>query len=546
MFYKLTASQVMLFISLLGIVGLIFRGGIFYLVDQWLSYEEYSHGVLIPIISLFLIWQRKNELIAMRFTSSWFGIPVIFGGLLLFFLGELAALYIIVQYAFLIVLFGITLFTFGKAVFNCVWLPISILFFSIPLPNFIYNNLSSKLQLLSSKLGVVFIRLFDISVYLEGNVIDLGSMQLQVVEACSGLRYLFPLMSLAFICAYFFKVAMWKRVLVFLSSIPVTVIMNSLRIGIIGVTVEYWGKDMAEGFLHDFEGWFIFMVCTGVLIAEMWVLAQIGGQKRPLMDVFGLTFPEPLPEGTQFRDRELPKQYWAVLGLLIVALVGSFSLERREEIVSSRSVFAEFPLKLDDWHGRRGSLEQQYIDQLKFEDYILADYVYAPEKSPHPGPLPEGEGINKGVLPVGEGIKAGSIVNFYSAYYASQRKGESIHSPRSCIPGGGWEIGSHEVVPLDGLDWAGQPFKVNRLLIQKGEDRQLVYYWFQQRGRLLTNEYVIKWYLFWDALTMNRTDGALVRLTTYAPKGEDLAAADRRLISFLKASSPELDKYIPR
>ena len=112
--------------------------------------------------------------------------------------------------------------------------------------------------------------------------------------------------------------------------------------------------------------------------------------------------------------------------------------------------------------------------------------------------------------------------------------------------GGGWQIASHEVVTVDGVSLYGQPMKLNRLLIQKGEDRQLVYYWFQQRGRDLTNEYVVKWYLFWDALTMNRTDGALVRLTTLAPKGEDIADADGRLQDFLKASLPELDKYIPR
>ena len=150
------------------------------------------------------------------------------------------------------------------------------LFFTIPLPKFLYNNLSSQLQLISSEIGVWFIRLFDISVYLEGNVIDLGNYKLQVVEACSGLRYLFPLMTLGFIAAYFFKGAFWKRAIIFLSSIPITVLMNSLRIGMIGVTVEYWGVAAAEGLLHDFEGWVVFMACTAVLVLEMWVLAHVG------------------------------------------------------------------------------------------------------------------------------------------------------------------------------------------------------------------------------------------------------------------------------
>ena len=87
--------------------------------------------------------------------------------------------------------------------------------------------------------------------------------------------------------------------------------------------------------------------------------------------------------------------------------------------------------------------------------------------------------------------------------------------------------------------------QVNRLLIQKGEDRQLVYYWFQQRGRVMTNEYLIKWYLFWDALTMNRSDGALVRLITPSPRGEDLATADQRMTGFLQRVVGRLPKYIP-
>ena len=148
-----------------------------------------------------------------------------------------------------------------------IWAPLLFLLFMIPLPNFLYNNLSAQLQLLSSELGVAVIRLFDIGVYLEGNVIDLGTYKLQVVEACSGLRYLFPLTSLAFLMAYLFKAAAWKRIVIFLSSIPITLLINSFRIGVIGVLVEYWGPGQAEGFLHDFEGWVVFMSSLGVLLS---------------------------------------------------------------------------------------------------------------------------------------------------------------------------------------------------------------------------------------------------------------------------------------
>src|SRR5581483_7395009 len=139
------------------------------------------------------------------------------------------------------------------------------LIFAIPLPYFINAGVSLELQLVSSRLGVAFIRLFDVPVYLEGNLIDLGTYKLQVVEACSGLRYLFPLFSLSFLAAYLFQAPIWQRVLVLLSSIPITVAMNGFRIGIVGLTMDRWGPRMADGALHFFEGWIIFIASALVL-----------------------------------------------------------------------------------------------------------------------------------------------------------------------------------------------------------------------------------------------------------------------------------------
>jgi len=136
-------------------------------------------------------------------------------------------------------------------------------------------------------------------------------------------------------------------------------------------------------------------------------------------------------------------------------------------------------------------------------------------------------------------------VNFYTAWYQEQRKGASIHSPKSCLPGGGWVIRQHTTEAINAIDAAGQPLNVNRVVMQMGEHKQLVYYWFQGRGRNITNEYMAKWYIFWDSLTRNRTDGALVRLITYVPEGSDIAEADQRLVDYLDAFYPLFPDYIP-
>ncbi len=494
----------------------LFFDGLVQMVGEW-EKEEYSHGYLLPIVTAFFIWQKSTDIAKVEFGDFWPGLAVVVLGVIAYFMGELGTLYTIVQYAFLLTLGGLFLALMGWRGFRLIWVPFLLLLFTVPLPDFLYNNLSSALQLISSKLGVEFIRMFGITVFLEGNVIDLGDMKLQVVEACSGLRYLFPLMSLGFIAAYLFDAAFWKRAVVFLSTIPITVFMNSFRIGVIGVLVDNWGRSMAEGFIHDFEGWVVFMACSVVLLLEMWLLSKIGKERRPFSEVFGVEYPEPLPESADIGARPVSKPFIASIVVLALALIGSQFITQREESLPDLPSYASFPMEVEQWHGRPGTMEQKFIDALKFDDYMIADYV-------HPD---------------------SAAVNLYVAYYASQRKGASIHSPRTCIPGGGWEIQSHSIHTVEGVQIGAQPLKVNRLLIQLGDTRQLVYYWFQQRGRVMTNEYLVKWFLFWDALTKNRTDGALVRLTIVVPANMDIAEADRTLEEFARDVGPQLERYIP-
>ena len=482
----------------------------------WDTREEYGYGYIVPFIIGFLIWQKKNLLEVISFPGSWNGVILLAFGLFCLLVGEISTIYVIQQYGLMLGIMGFILAYMGIKGFKVLLVPLALLFFMIPLPVFLLQGLSGKLQLISSEIGVYIIRLFDISVFLEGNVIDLGIYQLQVVEACSGLNYLFPLMTLGFITAYFFTGAFWKKAIIFLSTIPITVFMNSFRIGVIGITVENWGIEMAEGFLHDFEGWAVFMSCIGILIIEMWVLARIGKDKLPLTEAFGLDFPEPEAEDAEIRYRKIPKQFYVSFGLLVIMALSFIALPDREEIIPERKQFAEFPLELNDWSGRKGSIEQVYIDTLKFTDYVMNDY----------------RGVD------------GSVVNFYTAYYDSQKSGVSAHSPRSCIPGGGWEITSLENYIIKGVDVGAVPLVVNRLLIEKGEIKQLVYYWFQQRGRIVTNEYMMKWYLFWDSITKSRTDGALIRLTAILNNGQDIKIADDRLESFAREVSPIIPEYV--
>ncbi|MHB8533833.1 MAG: VPLPA-CTERM-specific exosortase XrtD [Sulfuricaulis sp.] len=497
------------------LMGFAFYDGLKVTVEAW-SQPEYSHGYLIPFIVIFLIWQRKDRLEQVPFVGSWIGILVMVLGVLLLFAGKLSTHYSIIEYSFVIVLMGIVLAMMGWRAFKIIWAPLIMLLFMFPIPVFLFATLSTQLQLISSQLGVAIIRLFNISVYLEGNVIDLGVFKLQVVEACSGLRYLFPLMTLGFIMAYFFKAAFWKRAVVFLSTIPITVFMNSFRVGMIGILVDHWGRSMAMGFLHYFEGWVVFMVCLGILVLEMWALSRMGESHKPLREVFGLEMPAPTPSDALVKRRAMPRQLPMAAAVMVVAAVVVVLIGQRTEIIPARSDFLSFPMQIEQWKGQREQMNPIYIDVLKFDDYILADYT---------------DGKN--------------LVNLYVAYYNSQSKGDTPHSPRSCIPGGGWQIKDFSQRTLQSISVNGVPLRVNRVQIEQDDVKQLVYYWFQERGRIITNEYLVKWYLFWDALTRNRSDGALVRLVTFVPPGTTVESADQRLTGFAGQIAGPLKKYIP-
>jgi EpsI family protein len=162
-------------------------------------------------------------------------------------------------------------------------------------------------------------------------------------------------------------------------------------------------------------------------------------------------------------------------------------------------------------------MAQKFLDVLDLSEYVIMDYKNA----------------------------AGKKINFYVAYYESQRKGESIHTPATCLPGGGWTFEQSGTVKITGVPGKHGTYEVNRAVMQFGNYRQITYYWFPARGRILNNAYQLKIYNFWDALTKQRTDGALVRLITRVYDDEKPSDAEKRLKNFVRDVAPVLDEYLP-
>ena len=487
------------------------------LMEKW-SRDDYSYCYLIPFIVLYLLWEKKNHFLSIESKTDWRGIGGVIIGLVCFWLGELGGEFYIIYISFWLILMGLCLLHFGVQKIKPILFPLFFILTMFPLPYFVNNRITLSLKIMSSKLGVMMMHLYGMSAYREGNVIDLGFTKLQVVDACSGLRYLFPMIILSILISYFLRCRFWKKIVLIVSSIPLTILTNALRIALTGILSEKFGSKVVEGFFHDFEGWLIFMVTLGVMLGEIWVMnrlfpevVHIEGDSNG--EVTRWAVGTDADVGSQKKGLLQP-QFFVSVVLLGLTLVLSQGIEFRPAIPISKPL-KQFPMQINAWSGKEHSMEAKIIDALDFSDYVMADYMN----------------------------DKGWAINFYVAYYENQQKGEAIHSPATCLRGGGWEFKQSGKSFVDLGDGRGLP--VNRALIQNGQHKQIAYYWFPMRGRNLTNAFEMKWFNFWDALTRQRTDGALVRVIAPVGEGESLGTAESRLQGFVKAVVPVLNTYLP-
>jgi len=481
-----------------------------YLIKSW-NKPDYNYCYLIPIVIIYLIWKRREELSAMPSRKSWWGLlPLVFG-IGLYFLGDLGGEFFTLYMSSWFVVVGLCWLHLGWEKLKLVRFPLFLMLTMFTPPNFIYGNVSLRLKLISSRIGVWLLQNLGVSAYREGNIIDLGFTRLQVVDACSGLRYLIPLIVLSILVAYFYRSALWKKVVLVVSAIPISIFVNAVRIATVGLLYPVLGVKITKGFCHDLAGWVIFMVSFGLMALEMWLLNKIF--KEPAAES-GSGRQQAVKEKLNPKPRAAP--FAVALVLLFATLAIAHTVEFREKIPIKNSL-AGFPLQVGKWSGQKLFLEADILDALDLSDYVLINYN---------GP-------------------DGKLVTFYVAYYESQKKGESIHSPASCLPGSGWVFKKAGDVTLH-VPWNGRPgMTVRRAFMTNNLNRRLMYYWFPARGRILTNLFQLKFYTFWDALVRQRTDGALVRLTTPVYPAESVNNAEERLQAFAGRVVPLLEQFLP-
>jgi exosortase len=230
------------------------------LVTDWWLLPDFSHGFLVPVFAAYLLWEKRRILLATKIAPSWSGIAVMVLGLFILLLGVYGSELFLSRVSLVILLAGLTLCFGGRLLLKELRFALLILLLAIPIPSIVYNEITFPLQLLASKLASGLLPLFAVPVLREGNVIVLPAMKLEVAEACSGIRSLMSLFTLAVFYGYFMEKSVWRRVLLVLASIPIAIAANAFRILGTGLCVQYWDPDKAMGFFHEFSGWVIFLV----------------------------------------------------------------------------------------------------------------------------------------------------------------------------------------------------------------------------------------------------------------------------------------------
>ena len=245
------------------------------LIYDWIHLPDFSHGFLIPIISLYLIWQRRDEIQTLSISPNNFGIVVILSGLFLLIIGNLASEYFTQRFSFLVVIAGIIFFLLGGLYLKLLWFPIAFLIFMIPIPSILLDKITFPMQLFASRVATFSLRLLDIPVLREGNVIHLSHTSLAVAEACSGIRSLISLLALGVVFAYFSQKVFWKRAVLVIACFPIAIIVNALRVSATGILAQYYGIKVAEGFFHGFSGFILFIAAFALMFAVGLVLSKI-------------------------------------------------------------------------------------------------------------------------------------------------------------------------------------------------------------------------------------------------------------------------------
>ncbi len=484
------------------------------MVNTWLKNDDYSYGFFIPLVSLYFIWDKRSQLKGVDIKSSWAVFPVLLFMVLLSLYGILGSSGNISMPALPLLIICFVTFCFGIKISRFLILPLGFLVFMVPMPALIERTLGIYLKSISSRLGGEFIHLFNIPVNVSGNVIDLGITQLQVVDACNGLRYIIPLMALGVIYAYFFERVTWKRIFCVLATLPIAILTNALRIGITGILTRRFGPGVAEGFFHAFSGWALFMAASVFIFLVGRILRffppKKGRSRGPAIPLLH----SDIPHATRSSDTKGA----FVTSIVILIMVAGLSLSTKAlPAIKITGGIEGFPLTFSDWSGEASLVSPEIIEASGAEEAFSGNYHNA-----------KGYGVSLYIGYRGTAFLAND--NFF-------------HSPTVCLPSSGWENIDTSTRIINNVPFCGQ-LKVTRMIISNLDEKAVVYFWFQTKNKSSHDKNINRFDLALHAIRRDNTHDLFIRTITTIHQGETIEDGEQKMDVFVRDMTKALQHYI--
>jgi len=278
--YRLPKNSLMVKFSVLVALWIVSFIPVFpRLVYTWLNHADNSHGILVPLISLFFVWQKRGDLKAAKISSSNWGAFILSASMFLYLLGLASGTEIISRTMVVFSLIGLLLFNLGKEVVKILFFPLLFLLFMIPVPIALQSAVAFPLQLFATKISFFFIQALSIPVYQEGNMLYFAHAQLEVAEACSGIRSISAFTVLSVVFAYLLDKGWSRRIVLLASAIPLAMFTNIIRITGTGILAHFYGSKIADSFLHEFSGIVVFAFGFILFLFEFILLNRVRSRK---------------------------------------------------------------------------------------------------------------------------------------------------------------------------------------------------------------------------------------------------------------------------
>jgi len=486
------------------------------LIHSWRKNRDiYSHCFLIPLVSLYLIWRKRNEFQNIESSPNYWGsLFILFGGIILI-LGKIGNAAILMHFSLFPVIVGLTILLFGWGWLRALAFPIAYLIFMIPLPPFIMDIIVPPLQLLAADFSNLFLRAFNISVFVDKNFIFLPDVTLFVEPSCAGIRYIIPVLAIAVLLAYLSLERWFDRAILVVCAITMAILTNVFRVASTGLLAHFVSPKLAEGTFHSFHGWLISIANFVFLLGMVSLLTRRSSVKGQSVECHQ----DDLTLGSSASNYRFPltcytKQFYIAV-IILMSLATCFHLLSRRRIPLKKSL-AEFPSIVGDWRGKDVKDVSDMPKVAHIDDSLARIYDDA----------------------------SGYQVKFCVAYSDNQRQGEEVFlTPSEFFLDEWWAKWWVIEKGRETLALPSGKVRVSRYILQNDQTKHLVLFWYQSGDKSMENLFQAKIHLVINAFTQNRFDGAFVYICI--PVINSMESASTRAKNFAKIILPILSNHLP-